>query len=72
MTTVLLVRHGATDWNHEKRAQGQADIPLNAEGERQAIHAADDLSQLNITAVYSSDLGRALEHRASDRQVAWP
>jgi broad specificity phosphatase PhoE len=60
MTKIYLVRHGATDWNHTKRAQGQADIPLNADGERQAIHTAGEFANLPITAVYSSDLERAL------------
>jgi broad specificity phosphatase PhoE len=59
VTKVFIVRHGATDWNHTKRAQGQADIPLNAEGRRQASRAAHELSREDIAAVYSSDLQRA-------------
>lgn len=61
MTTQLfLVRHGATDWNIFKRAQGHADIELNAEGHRQAIAAAQELAHLGIDAVYASDLKRAI------------
>jgi len=60
-TTIFLVRHGATDWNINKRAQGHADIDLNAEGYRQAVTAAQELGHLQIDAVYSSDLKRALD-----------
>ena len=59
MTTIFLVRHGATEWNHSKRAQGQADIALNDTGHRQAIATAEELSHVPIEAVYSSDLKRA-------------
>jgi broad specificity phosphatase PhoE len=61
MTKIFLVRHGATDWNITKRAQGHADIELNAEGHRQAITAAQELSHLDIDAVYASDLKRAVD-----------
>ncbi len=59
MTRVILVRHGETDWNRERRAQGQADIPLNHLGLRQAEEAARRLEPVAIDAVYSSDLVRA-------------
>jgi broad specificity phosphatase PhoE len=59
VTTVLLVRHGATEWNIEKRAQGQSDIPLNDLGRSQAREVAAALSGLDLAAIYSSDLARA-------------
>jgi broad specificity phosphatase PhoE len=59
ITTVLLVRHGTTDWNVEFRAQGQADIPLNERGRREALGVARRLAQTPIDAIYSSDLSRA-------------
>ena len=59
MTTIFFVRHGATTWNHSKRAQGQADIDLNETGHRQAIATAEELSHVPVEAVYASDLVRA-------------
>lgn len=60
-TKVFLVRHGATDWNIEKRAQGHADIDLNEEGHKQAAAAATELAHQKVSAVFSSDLKRAYD-----------
>lgn len=57
---MLWVRHGVTPWNRSKRAQGHADIDLDAEGKRQAEVVAAELAAFDITAVYSSDLARAV------------
>ena len=61
MTTLVLIRHGQTDWNVEGRWQGQADLSLNNRGREQARHVAEYQSQFEFVALYSSDLRRAME-----------
>jgi phosphoserine phosphatase len=61
VATLLLVRHGETDWNATHRWQGFTGPPLNELGRQQAQELADKLSSTPIDAVYSSDAVRALE-----------
>lgn len=61
MTELLLIRHGETDWNAEKRLQGHIDIPLNAAGWRQAILLALALANEKPDAIIASDLLRACQ-----------
>jgi broad specificity phosphatase PhoE len=61
VTTLLLVRHGETDWNAEGRLQGQTDRPLSDFGRRQARQLAEQLENEELAAIYSSDLARARE-----------
>lgn len=57
MLQVYLVRHGETQWNAERRIQGQSDSPLTAKGEQQAMQVATRAKELGITHIISSDLG---------------
>ncbi len=61
MTTILLARHGETDWNREGRFQGHADPPLNDTGRAQAVELGEALRADELAAIYSSPLRRALE-----------
>ena len=63
-TQLIIVRHGQTDWNVERRIQGWRDIDLNDNGRQQAQRLAAYLAHPNskhapINAIYSSDLLRA-------------
>ena len=60
MAKVILIRHGETDWNLERRIQGgNSDTQLNERGQRQAESLALRLKTEKIQAIYSSPLRRA-------------
>jgi broad specificity phosphatase PhoE len=61
ITTVLLIRHGQTDWNKIGRWQGHTDIPLNDRGHQQARLLAHRLATWPISVIYTSDLKRAVQ-----------
>jgi len=68
MSRLLLLRHGLTPWNAERRFQGQVDIPLDPVGHRQAAAAASELARYGPVRLWCSDLSRArqtAEHVAS-------
>ena len=60
-THVIVVRHGETAWNTEKRWQGHLDSPLTPKGMSQAQALARRLTNQRFSALYSSDLGRACQ-----------
>lgn len=64
-TELIMIRHGVTAWNKERRFQGQIDIPLDDEGLRQAQLLGQSMAGAALAAVYASDLTRA-------RQTAEP
>jgi broad specificity phosphatase PhoE len=61
VTTLLLVRHGETDWNAAGRLQGHTDRLLNDYGRQQAKDLAERLAGEGADAIYASDLARAKE-----------
>lgn len=61
MTRLLLIRHGQTDYNLNRRYCGSSDPPLNVSGLSQAKSLAGQLKGFDIRAVYSSDLLRAAQ-----------
>lgn len=61
ITNLILIRHGETAWNAERRLQGHIDIALNAEGLRQADALAGALAGEHFDAIVASDLQRALQ-----------
>ncbi|HKP47509.1 MAG TPA: histidine phosphatase family protein [Pyrinomonadaceae bacterium] len=60
-THVVLIRHGQSLGNAEGRFGGHTDTPLSPRGRKQALATARALSAEKFTAVYSSDLPRAIE-----------
>lgn len=60
--SILIARHGETDWNIAKRVQGTTDIPLNENGIRQAELLCGNLERdnVNLCRIYSSCQKRAL------------
>ena len=71
-TRLVVLRHGETDHNAQGRFQGQADIPLNDNGRRQAEAARRRLAGREFAAVYTSPLVRASETAKIVRPDAEP
>ena len=66
---LIVWRHGRTEWNATDRFQGQADIPLDELGRRQAAAAAVAIARIGPTAIVASDLSRARETAAALAEV---
>ncbi len=58
MATILLVRHGETDWNRSGRVMGTRPVPLNQQGLTQAARLALELTALESPTLYSSPVLR--------------
>ncbi|MBM4124017.1 MAG: histidine phosphatase family protein [Nitrospira sp.] len=58
MPTILLVRHGETDWNRSGQIMGERPVPLNQAGEIQAKQLAALLKNRPVHALYSSPVAR--------------
>ena len=60
-TRLLLVRHGATSATEEDRFSGSSGAELSEEGRWQAGRIGERLARLQVAAIYSSPLSRALD-----------
>lgn len=70
MTTIALVRHGSTDWNHRRLMQGRTDVPISPEGLEQAGSAGEMLRELGHGShVVTSPLARARDTAVRIAQV---
>ena len=58
---IIVTRHGQTDWNQQRKLQGDLDIELNETGRDQAEQLRQALAEENIGVIYTSDLQRAQE-----------
>ncbi len=56
---IIIVRHGETEYNVDRRLQGWLDIPLNAAGHAQGQKVAERFVGEQVEAIYSSDHQRA-------------
>ena len=63
MATLVLIRHGQSQWNLENRFTGWVDVPLTENGRAEALRAGRLLQALGIRfdIAYTSALSRALE-----------
>jgi broad specificity phosphatase PhoE len=61
MLEILLIRHGQTDWNYERRIMGDQPIGLNLSGQDQIRELSKILQSYSYSAIFSSPLRRTLE-----------
>ncbi len=61
ITKLVLIRHGVTDWNKEKRYCGLKDAVLSSEGRSQAVVLGNKLKFINFDKIYTSDRKRAIQ-----------
>lgn len=56
-STIILLRHGESQWNHENRFTGWADVPLTLTGQREAVRAGVLLREAGSSAGCGIQLG---------------
>ena len=66
---LILIRHGESSWNRERRIQGISNIELNERGRKQAEKIAIALRGEKVDAIYSSPLKRAVDTAKAIAQV---
>jgi 2,3-bisphosphoglycerate-dependent phosphoglycerate mutase len=61
LATMVLVRHGQSQWNLENRFTGWVDVPLSIKGRQEAISAGRRLKEMRFDTIYVSHLLRAIQ-----------
>ena len=63
MSTLVLIRHGQSQWNLENRFTGWVDVPLTENGRAEARRAGKSLKalQIHFDVAYTSVLSRAID-----------
>jgi 2,3-bisphosphoglycerate-dependent phosphoglycerate mutase len=61
LTTMVLVRHGQSQWNLENRFTGWMDVPLSDKGRQEAISAGKKLRDMRFDTIYISHMLRAIQ-----------
>ena len=61
MTTLVLVRHGQSQWNLENRFTGWVDVPLSTKGIQEAISAGKKLQNYSFDTIFVSHMFRAIQ-----------
>ncbi|MCX6663878.1 MAG: 2,3-bisphosphoglycerate-dependent phosphoglycerate mutase [Euryarchaeota archaeon] len=61
MATMVLVRHGQSQWNLENRFTGWVDVPLSVKGRDEATSAGKKLKDMRFDTMYVSHLMRAIQ-----------
>ena len=69
-TTLIVIRHGETPWNRERRMQGTTDTPLSDVGRAQARALGQRLADRAFAALYSSNLARARDTASTIAEFA--
>jgi 2,3-bisphosphoglycerate-dependent phosphoglycerate mutase len=61
LATLVLVRHGQSQWNLENRFTGWVDVPLSVKGRQEAMSAGKKLRDMRFDTIYVSHLFRAIQ-----------
>jgi len=63
-TRLVLIRHGITQWNIQKRYCGYQDVSLSKQGKIQAVELRKNIKNIRFDRIYCSDRKRALMTKA--------
>lgn len=64
MTQFILIRHGETLWNEQKKYQGESDLSLSQNGKRSIRKLSKAVQQFGVDVLYTSPLKRARQSAA--------